>query len=158
MDLAQWFQVKNAFYTRQSCVKQLSRIFAFSLSRIFDRNLDRKGKLDSRKIDHFRSLTITSYSVFFSGWLLLMICSLGYCIIVFLSVMYFLGMCFYVSAMVDDLAIALDALDKSLRDHSMGYAARVSIQEGLAREIRFHSEIIEYSKTISEFFYFARLN
>lgn len=51
--------------------------------------------------------------------------------------MYFLGTCYYVAAMVDDLAITLNSLDNALRDHS-------AEQQVLVKEARFHNEIIEY--------------
>lgn len=54
-------------------------------------------------------------------------------------------MCFYVSAMVEDLAIALDNLDKSLRDQSTERTAQTTSQQALANEIRFHNEIIEHA-------------
>lgn len=58
--------------------------------------------------------------------------------------MYFVGMCFYMSAMVDDLALDLDALDRSLNESSSTQAARLNIQRDIAKKIQFHNEIVKY--------------
>lgn len=67
--------------------------------------------------------------------------SVVYCLIVFRTVMYFLGMGFYVSAMVDDLAAALNDINKSIREQPIEEAA-------FADGIRFHNEMIEYGSCL----------
>lgn len=63
--------------------------------------------------------------------------------------MYFLGMGFYVSAMVDDLTEAISALDKDIRNRSTEQIVRMNSKKVLADEIRFHNEMIEYETVIS---------
>lgn len=91
----------------------------------------------SQRLLCVRFASVPGYLVFFAGWLFLLICTMAYFLIVIRSVLYFLGICFYVPVMVKDLAVALDDLDKSLRDRS-------NRSQVLACEIRFHNEIIEY--------------
>lgn len=69
--------------------------------------------------------------------------------------MYYVGICVYVSAMVDDLAIALDKLDQSLRDQSAERTAHTYSQQALANAIRFHNEIIEHA-SLSNFYDFFK--
>lgn len=54
--------------------------------------------------------------------------------------MYFLGVCFYVPATVDDLAMALDGLENRIQGRS---AVRSALHQTVANEIRFHSMILE---------------
>lgn len=57
--------------------------------------------------------------------------------------MYFVGMCSYIPAMVDDLSAALVDFDESLGDQSTAHTAETNGQQALANEIRFHNESIE---------------
>lgn len=86
------------------------------------------------------SVPVTGYKDFFFYWFFLMTVSVVYCLIVFRTVMYFLGMGFYVSAMVDDLAATLNDLNRSLQDRSIEESA-------LANGIRFHNKMIEYGSS-----------
>lgn len=65
--------------------------------------------------------------------------------------MYFLGVCSYVSAMVDDLAAALDGLDTILNNRPTELAARTGSRQALVTEVRFHNEIVRYSLGRSNF-------
>lgn len=58
--------------------------------------------------------------------------------------MYFFGTYFYVSTMVNDVAAALNGLDKSYGDQPIERMHRIGIQQALVNEIRFHYEILEY--------------
>lgn len=86
------------------------------------------------------SVPVTGYKDFFFYWFFLMTVSVVYCLIVFRTVMYFLGMGFYVSAMVDDLAATLNDLNRSLQDRSIKESA-------LANGIPFHNKMIEYGSS-----------
>lgn len=89
-------------------------------------------------------MPLTGCAAFFVLWMLLLASSVAYCLTVFRSIMYFVGMCFYVCAMVDDLAKDLDGFDKSLSRPSAKRLPQMDIQRDLAQIIRFHNEIIEY--------------
>lgn len=92
------------------------------------------------------SVPFTGSAVFFVGWLILLFCSSAYCLFIFQSLMYLVGMCLYVTAMVNDLAAVLGVLDESLRAQSVTQkAVREKIQQALAYQIRFHNGIIEYA-------------
>lgn len=92
----------------------------------------------------FSSVPFTGSVVFFVGWLILLFCSSAYCLFIFQSLMYLVGMCLYVAAMGNDLAAVLGDLDKSLRTQSATQkAVRVQIHQALAGQIRFHNGIIE---------------
>lgn len=62
--------------------------------------------------------------------------------------MYFIGMCLYVSAMVEDLAVSLNDFDENfcveLAQHR---SPRMSYRQALIDYIRFHNEIIKYVLT-----------
>lgn len=56
-------------------------------------------------------------------------------------------MCSYMSGMPDDSAAALHALDGTFCDQSI--MARNRREQTLAKEFRFHSDILEYALKIS---------
>lgn len=93
----------------------------------------------------FRSLPITGYLDFLCFWFFIMIAGGSYCLVAFRSVMYFLGVCVYVSGMVEDLSTSLDDLDKRIRDRPIEQTGRMNSQQALTRAIRFHTDIIEYT-------------
>lgn len=57
--------------------------------------------------------------------------------------MYFVGLCLYLCAMVEDLVITLNDLDKDLYDELTESASQISYREALVNNIQFHNEIIE---------------
>lgn len=67
--------------------------------------------------------------------------------------MYFVGMCLYVSAMMEDLAASLNDFDESfcveLAKHG---SSRISYHQAVVNYIRFHSEIIKYALTNYAYF------
>lgn len=89
------------------------------------------------------SVPLTGYLAFFACWLFLLTASVAYFLILFRSIMYFVGMCSYIHAMVDDLSAALVDFDEGLRDQSTAHTAERNSQQALANEIRFHNESIE---------------
>lgn len=96
------------------------------------------GNIDKNCQFHCR-VPLTGVLVFLTMWLLLLICFVAFCIILLRTVMYFLGMCFYVSAMVDDLQAALYNHNGRLGDRSNKKIELLPITE-----IEFHNVIIEY--------------
>lgn len=91
--------------------------------------------------DSFGSMTLTGYTDFAVFWCILLAASIGYSFVVVRSIMYFLGQCYYVSTMADDLGQTLEGLDGSLRDRKIDHTAR---HRALANEIQFHNDITEY--------------
>lgn len=74
-----------------------------------------------------------------------MACSLAYFLIIFVSSMYFVGMCFYLEASTADLKAALADLDKCLKlhGHFINTLDELRNHQTLANGIRFHNEILE---------------
>lgn len=98
----------------------------------------------SEHLKCFFSIPVVGYFDFFIYWTFLLTVSVVYCLIVFRTVMYFLGMGVYIAAMVDDLTEALGNLDKTLDTHSTTQSNRVKKKQVLAEEIQFHNDMIEY--------------
>lgn len=88
----------------------------------------------------FCSTPLTGATGFIVVMPALVSCSIAYFFVVSRSVLYFFGMSSYISAMVDDLAGALDDIDTSSRNRSTAKRR----QQALANEIQFHTEILEY--------------
>lgn len=84
-------------------------------------------------------MPFTGFAVFLAIWLVLLIGTLAYSIIIFQSAMYIVGMCSYVTTMGNDLSKALNDIDESFR-----VSARTSDhQAALRKEVHFHVEVIE---------------
>lgn len=69
--------------------------------------------------------------------------SVAYFTATYMSNVYFLGMCFYIHAMVDDLGMALSEFDRRLQGKSKKHRNEMNIHRALIREIQFHNDIIE---------------
>lgn len=93
-----------------------------------------KVKVAKLFLSPFCSLPLTSYAAFVAYWIVLFVCSSSNCLTVFRTVMHFLGIYVYVSAMVDGLAVALDDLDKSVCDQPFESSAQSggSVQRNLS--------------------------
>lgn len=107
----------------------------------------------------FYSVPLAGCAAFFVFWAILTLSSIAFCLTAFRNVIYFVGMSFYVCAMVDDLAVDLDSLDTISSDPLVDRAAGRKIQRELAKKVRFHNEIIEYAMSFFFFhiFYFGSL-
>lgn len=93
-----------------------------------------------------------TYVAFFIDWIVQAFGSGAYMLAIFICAMYYIGMCFYINTMIDDLKTDMVDLDKNLRiklGRRYDPLNNNSNQHALAMGIRFHNEIIEQVYLIS---------
>lgn len=83
------------------------------------------------------------YVAFYIDWFVQSLGGAAYMLAVFIITMYFIGMCWYIHSMVDDLKVALVDLDQQICAKSTKNAVEMKDNAALAGEIVFHIDVIE---------------
>lgn len=73
-----------------------------------------------------------------------MIAIIWYHIVIVAFASLFIGLCLYVTGMVEDIKIQLTLLDDSRQSNSTNAADRLHARSVYVKEIKFHVEIFEY--------------
>lgn len=83
------------------------------------------------------------YVAFYIDWFAQSLGGAAYMLAIFIVDMYFIGMCWYIHSMVDDLKVALVGLDEQIRAKSTKSPVEMEDYGALAGEIVFHIDVIE---------------
>lgn len=87
---------------------------------------------------------ITNQTVrFYANWFLQFATTSGCFIAVVASMSFYIGVCSYIEAMVNDMEHRLKDADTFAKDASINETAVVNVQPIYIEEIRFHSDILE---------------
>lgn len=80
---------------------------------------------------------------YFFDWFIQAASSVAYFLTIFEASMYFLGMCLYIPALIDDLRGALNDLNETLVNRPITNLDGADAQRALASEITYHVEVIK---------------